>query len=410
LENSISLFLAKSVLQKDKTLDIGGSKSISNRLLILQKCFGNFQIENLSDAEDTSLLQKALSTEENLIDVHHAGTAMRFLTSYFACTQNANKTLTGSERLQERPIKDLVDALRELGADIEYVKKEGFPPLEIHGKKITNNDVEINASVSSQFLTSLLLVAAKLENGLDLKLLGELTSKPYLEMTVAMLKEMSIEANWQENKISVMPQTKNLTIDTKIVESDWSSAGYIYSFAAIGRKKISMRNFFQNSMQGDSRVQQIFLENFGIKTIFQPDNRTIMLIPIDNFEFPKEIKLNMNDCPDIAQTICVTAATLKIHFHFTGLQTLIIKETNRLTALKNELEKIGCTTSITGNAIQSLEFNKTDKKITISTYQDHRIAMSFAPFCLVQEIEIENPEVVKKSYPNFWKDLEKIVK
>ena len=380
---------------------ITGSKSESNRLLILQKLFGNIEIKNISNSQDTNLLQKALNSDEKIIDIHHAGTAMRFLTSFFAVQEDAEKILTGSERMKQRPIKPLVEALRELGADIEYLEKEGFPPLKIKGKKLEKNFVEIPADISSQFITSLILVGGKLENGLTIKLLGEITSRPYIEMTLKLLSEISGKSIILKDKTIQIPNIKTQkTVFT--VESDWSSASYFYSFSALDRQKITLKNFNKNSLQGDSRIAEIYSQFFGIDTIFNENQQEITLIPKSNFSLPQFIQLNMNDCPDIAQTVCVTAAALKIPFEIGGLATLKIKETDRLSALQNELKKIGCETEITDNSIKSILYTNPEKNISIATYGDHRMAMAFAPYSLIQEIEIQNPEVVEKSFPDFW--------
>ena len=399
--------LRKSELISGKTIQIGGSKSISNRLLILKALFGHIKVENLSDAQDTELLENALHSDSQTIDIHHAGTAMRFLTSYFALQNGRNVILTGSGRMKQRPIKPLVDALKKLGANIEYLENDGFPPLKISGSNIQQNYVKIPANISSQFITSLLLIAGKLENGLEVELDGEITSKPYLEMTLSLLSELGIENEFIGNTIKIQPYKKHNSCKNFTVESDWSSASYLYSFAAIGRKEIILKTFNKNSLQGDRRLSEIYEDYFGIKTDF--DNGTITLRPIENFSLSTEIQLDMNDCPDVAQTVCVTATALKIPFKITGLATLKVKETDRLTALQNELEKIGCTTEITENSIKSISYNLTQEEISIKTYNDHRMAMSFAPFCLVSEINIENPEVVEKSYPKFWEDIAEIL-
>ena len=382
-------------------IQITGSKSESNRLLILQKLFGNIEIKNISNSQDTNLLQKALNSDEKTIDIHHAGTAMRFLTSFFAVQESVEKILTGSERMKQRPIKPLVEALRELGADIEYLEKEGFPPLKIKGKKLEKKFVEIPADISSQFITSLILVGGKLENGLTINLLGEITSKPYIEMTLKLLSEISGKSIILKDKTIQIPNIKTQkTVFT--VESDWSSASYFYSFSALDRQKITLKNFNKNSLQGDSRITEIYSRFFGIDTIFNENQQEITLIPKSNFSLPQSIQLNMNDCPDIAQTVCVTASALKIPFEIGGLATLKIKETDRLSALQNELKKIGCETEITDNSIKSVLYTNPEKNISIATYGDHRMAMAFAPYSLIQEIEIQNPEVVEKSFPDFW--------
>ena len=382
-------------------IQITGSKSESNRLLILQKLFGNIEIKNISNSQDTKLLQTALNSDEKTMDIHHAGTAMRFLTSFFAVQEGVEKILTGSERMKQRPIKPLVEALRELGADIEYLENEGFPPLKIKGKKLEKNFVEIPADISSQFITSLILVGGKLENGLTIKLLGKITSKPYIEMTLKLLSEISGKSITLKDKTIQIPNIKTQRT-AFTVESDWSSASYFYSFSALDRQKIILKNFNKNSLQGDSKITEIYSLFFGIDTIFNKNQQEIILIPKNNFSLPQSIQLNMNGCPDIAQTVCITVAALKIPFEIGGLATLKIKETDRLSALQNELKKIGCETEITDNSIKSVLYTNPPKNISIATYGDHRMAMAFAPYSLIQEIEIQNPEVVEKSFPDFW--------
>ncbi len=409
------MLLKKSELIGNQTIEISGSKSISNRLLILHQLFNNIEIKNLSNSQDTQLLEKALNSNSETIDIHHAGTAMRFLASYFSIQEGKTVVLTGSERMKQRPIKFLVDALRELGAEISYLEKEGFPPLKITGKKIEKNTVTISANISSQFISSLMLIGAKLENGLEIILEGKVTSKPYLEMTLKILRTVGIANHWEGNTIKIEPidsnnhAEKHLQNIPFIVESDWSSASYFYSLAAISRETINLKSFKPYSLQGDSALREIYWDFFGVNTISEGAEAKISLLPEHYFNFPEKIVLNMNDCPDIAQTLCVTATALKIPFEITGLETLKVKETDRLLALKNELFKIGCISEITDDSIVSVKFFEPNENISIATYNDHRMAMSFAPFCLVKEIIIENEDVVEKSYPDFWTDLKKII-
>lgn len=409
------MLLKKSELIGNQTIEISGSKSISNRLLILHQLFNNIEIKNLSNSQDTQLLEKALNSNSEIIDIHHAGTAMRFLASYFSIQEGKTVVLTGSERMKQRPIKFLVDALREIGAEISYLEKEGFPPLKITGKKIEKNTVTISANISSQFISSLMLIGAKLENGLEIILEGKVTSKPYLEMTLKILRTVGIANHWEGNTIKIEPidsnnhAEKHLQNIPFIVESDWSSASYFYSLAAISRETINLKSFKPYSLQGDSALREIYWDFFGVNTISEGAEAKISLLPEHYFNFPEKIVLNMNDCPDIAQTLCVTATALKIPFEITGLETLKVKETDRLLALKNELFKIGCISEITDDSIVSVKFFEPNENISIATYNDHRMAMSFAPFCLVKEIIIENEDVVEKSYPDFWTDLKKII-
>jgi len=404
--------LEKQKLIGNKTIQISGSKSISNRLLILESLFSNIKIGNLSNSQDTQLLKKALSQNLETVDIHHAGTAMRFLTSYFSIQsgeegqEGKTTILTGSGRMKERPIKNLVTALQNLGVEIEYLENEGFPPLKITGRKITEKKVDVPANISSQFITSLLLIAGKLENGLEINLIGEVTSRSYIEMTLDILTKFGIKNTFEENTIHVEPfnDIHSAAINYE-VESDWSSASYFYSFAAIGRETIHLKSFYQKSTQGDSAIADIYEQFFGVKTIFTENEHQLTLRPIEDFEFPEKIILDMNNCPDIAQTVCVTAAALKIPFEISGLGTLKVKETDRLLALHNELAKLGTETEIADSTIKSLACKETEENISIKTYQDHRMAMSFAPFCLIKELNIEDENVVEKSYPMFWEDL-----
>jgi len=404
--------LEKSILKDNETVEISGSKSISNRLLILNQLYDNLIIENLSTSQDTQLLQNALASKSEIIDVHHAGTAMRFLTSFFAIQEEETTILTGSERMKQRPIKFLVEALRDLGAEISYLENEGFPPLKITGKKLGKNEVSIPAHVSSQFISSLMLIGAKLENGLKINLVGEITSRPYLEMTLKLLRTIGIHTEWTEQTIEISAgvSIENASQTLKIqTESDWSSASYYYSLAAIGRKSINLKSFRPYSLQGDSVIKEIYWTYFGVNTISEGAESKISLLPESSFVLPEKIEINMNDCPDIAQTLCVTATALQIPFEIIGLSTLKVKETDRLVALKNELFKIGCICEITENSISSVKFFEANDHIFIETYNDHRMAMSFAPFCLIKPLEIKNSDVVEKSYPNFWKDFRQVL-
>ncbi|QDP84865.1 3-phosphoshikimate 1-carboxyvinyltransferase [Chryseobacterium sp. SNU WT5] len=405
--------LKKANLKDNETIEITGSKSISNRLLVLSYLFENtMMIENLSNSQDTQVLKNALESKSEQIDIHHAGTAMRFLTSYFAIQEGRTTFLTGSNRMKHRPIQFLVDALRDLGADISYVEKEGYPPLKIVGKKLVKSKVTIPANISSQFISSLMLIGSKLENGLKIHLEGQITSRPYLEMTLKILRNIGISNEWEGQIIQIFPNIqseKSSQIITCISESDWSSASYYYSLAAIGRKCINLKSFRPHSLQGDSVIREIYWDFFGVNTISQGSESKISLLPESTFVFPELISLDMNDCPDIAQTLCVTATALNIPFEITGLSTLKVKETDRLVALKNELFKIGCIAEITEDAIWSTKFFESNDHISIETYDDHRMAMSFAPFCLIKALTIENEQVVEKSYPQFWEDFAQLL-
>ncbi|CAG0906125.1 unnamed protein product, partial [Darwinula stevensoni] len=371
-------------------IQLGGSKSISNRLLILNALFENkITLKNLSDAEDTDLLKQALETDNEVVDIHHAGTAMRFLTSYLSLLKK-EKILTGSERMKQRPIGILVDALRSMGISIDYLENQGFPPLKIHPSSFKTNKVQMQADTSSQYLTSLMLIGAKLPEGLELELIGTITSLPYLEMTLTMLNELGIEAKREGNLITILPK-KECNSQNFTIESDWSSASYLYSLAALSENcRIEVSYLFEKSLQGDRRVADIYRENFGVETDFRKEK--IVLTKIPNFTYPKKIELNLNDCPDVAQTIAVTAAALRIPTLLTGLHTLKIKETDRITALHNELKKCGVETLPTQDSLELISFTSPSSRPSIDTYNDHRMAMAFTPLALFYPIEIKNEQ------------------
>ncbi len=413
----MNLLLKSSTCKLQSAIAITGSKSETNRLLLLQALYPNLTLENTSNSDDSEVMTKALqnfhlpSSISQLVDIHHAGTAMRFLTAYFSILENREVCLTGSTRMKERPIKILVDALRQLGAEISYEENEGFPPIKIKGKKVTKSKVSLSANVSSQYISALLLIAPKLENGLELTLEGEITSVPYIKMTLSLLNEIGVETSFSGNKISVKPFVTLSAVGgpnpkSLIVESDWSSASYYYSIIALSAigTEITLSSYKKNSLQGDSVLAEIY-KDFGVETVF--DNNKIHLrrfqIPI-----PKSLILNLNNSPDIAQTIAVTCLGLGIGCHLRGLHTLKIKETDRLLALKNELEKLGATVEISDDSLTLELSNTIHSNIKISTYQDHRMAMAFAPLALKTDIIIEEAEVVSKSYPAFWIDLKKI--
>lgn len=388
-------------------LNITGSKSETNRLLLLQALFPNISLANTSKSDDSEVMTKALSSNAALIDIHHAGTAMRFLTAYFATQENRTVTLTGSTRMKERPIKILVEALQQLGAEMEYLENEGFPPIKITGKKLTQEKVSLPANISSQYISALLLIAPKLENGLELTLEGEITSVPYIKMTLALLNEIGVETSFVGNTILVK---KQLIIHNSqfIIESDWSSASYFYSIVALSKvgTQITLSSYKQNSLQGDSSLVEIY-KNFGIVTRFEGNKMTL----VKQVDFKLEtLNLDLNNAPDIAQTIAVTCLGLGIGCHLTGLHTLKIKETDRLEALRIELSKLGANITVTNDSL-TIVASTNDvivRNATISTYNDHRMAMAFAPLALKVPIIIENAEVVSKSFPTFWEDLKSI--
>jgi len=384
---------------------ISGSKSESNRLLLLRAYTSFFKIFNLSDSDDTQLMISAIESDKEEINIGHAGTAMRFLTSYFSSISEKSKVLTGSERMRQRPISILIDALRDLGCDIEYIEKKGFPPLKIIGKNILSNSVTLPANVSSQYVSSLMMLGVSLKNGLKIILSSNITSLPYLLMTKKIIERIGGIVKIKEREIFIEP-FKEKVISEQFVESDWSSASYFFSLAALSSSvNLTISKFFNDSLQGDSKLVDIY-KMFGIETIFEDDQ---IILKKNKISLPKNIHLDLRDNPDLAQTIIITCLGLGIDCTLEGLHTLKIKETDRLFALKNEIEKFEVDkVEITENSI-TLE-NNSDLKhdVTIETYNDHRMAMSFAPLSLLLPININNPEVVTKSYVNFWNDLESL--
>ena len=398
----MNLFLKASSLQLPASISITGSKSETNRLLLLQALYPSITLANTSNSDDSEVMQKALKGNQEVVDIHHAGTAMRFLTAYFAVNEGREVVLTGSQRMTERPIKVLVEALQQLGAQISYEKEVGYPPIRIKGQKITANKVTIPANVSSQYISALLLVAPKLENGIELTLEGEITSIPYIKMTLALLNEIGIETHFTGNTILIKPLTTSPKPQTLTVESDWSSASYFFSLVALSNEaSISLSSYKQSSLQGDSALVKIY-EQMGVKTHFDENKMTLVKQP--NFKFER-LNLDLNNTPDIAQTIVVTSLGLGIGCHLTGLHTLKIKETDRLEALRIELTKLGAKISVTNDSLTLEATHHINSNVKIATYNDHRMAMAFAPLALKVPIEIENAEVVSKSYPDFWEDL-----
>nr|WP_315218560.1 3-phosphoshikimate 1-carboxyvinyltransferase [uncultured Flavobacterium sp.] len=400
----MNLLLQSAICNLQSSISITGSKSETNRLLLLQALFPNISLNNTSNSDDSEVMQKALKGNEEIVDIHHAGTAMRFLTAYFAVNEGREVVLTGSSRMKERPIKVLVEALQQLEAQISYENEEGYPPIRIKGKKITNNKVSIPANVSSQYISALLLVAPKLENGIELTLLGEITSIPYIKMTLALLNDLNIQTSFEGNVISVSPKQE---VESKVmtVESDWSSASYFFSLAALSNDAtISLTSYKQNSLQGDSALVEIY-SKIGVETRFEENKITLVKQP--NFKL-EDLNLDLNNTPDIAQTIVVTCLGLGIGCHLTGLHTLKIKETDRLEALRIELTKLGANISVTNESLTLIASKEINSNIKIATYNDHRMAMAFAPLALKVPIIIENAEVVSKSYPDFWVDMARL--
>jgi 3-phosphoshikimate 1-carboxyvinyltransferase len=400
----MNLLLQTSHTDLQAQIAVTGSKSETNRLLLLQALFSNITLANTSNSDDSEVMQKALKGNEEIVDIHHAGTAMRFLTAYFAVNEGREVVLTGSPRMQERPIKVLVEALQQLGAQISYEKEEGYPPIRIKGQKITAFKVNIPANVSSQYISALLLVAPKLENGIELTLIGDITSVPYIKMTLALLNDLNIQTSFEGNVIRVYPKPEVATKEMT-VESDWSSASYFFSLVALSATaSISLTSYKATSLQGDSALVEIYAK-MGVETRFEGNKMT--LVKQQNFKL-ETVNLELNNTPDIAQTIVVTCLGLGIGCHLKGLHTLKIKETDRLEALRIELTKLGANISVTNDSLTLVAATLINSNIAIATYNDHRMAMAFAPLALKVPIIIDNAEVVSKSYPDFWKDLERL--
>lgn len=385
-----------------KTIQITGSKSETNRSLLLQALFPNVRIENLSNSDDGEVMQKGLKKVSGEVDIHHAGTAMRFLTGYFASQEGKEVILTGSQRMQERPIKVLVEALRSLGASIEYVQEEGYPPIKISGKKLEKDKVSLPANISSQYISSLLLIAPSLKNGLELNLVGKITSVPYIKMTLSLLEQIGVTTSFEGNTIKVEP--KDMVQDTTlVVESDWSSASYFYSIVALCEvgTKIQLSSYKKNSLQGDSVMAKIY-KDFGVETTF--GGHTITLTKTSD-DIPQHVEYDLSNAPDTAQTISVTCLGLGMGCHLTGLHTLPIKETDRLAAMQTELSKFGAKVDIDAESLTLQPTSSLKSGVAVDTYNDHRMAMAFGPLAVKTSFKVNDAEVVSKSYPDFWNDL-----
>ncbi len=399
------------------TIALERSKSIANRILIIQAlCKENFEIQNLSTAQDTQTLLRLLQqTDNNIYDAGPAGTTFRFLTALFAF-RTGIQIMTGSDRMKQRPIAKLVDALRSLGANIEYMEQEGYPPLRIlaPNDEPTTHEIEIESDVSSQYITALLILAPTLPNGLSLSLKGDIVSRPYIEMTLSLMSYFGVESTWEENVIRVAPQSY---VPRSIsVESDWSAASYYYAIAALSEEAdIQLIGLTENSLQGDAALSSM-MTDFGVTTTFGEDHIRIQkhkdAMVAETFEY------NFLRCPDIAQTLAVICGGLGVQGLFSGLETLKIKETDRIVAIQNELGKAQVWFSALPQRFSKKKNNDTyymlegkailQSPYLVVTYDDHRMAMAFAPLALLGDVDIEDPKVVVKSYPDFWKDLESL--
>lgn len=375
------------------------SKSISNRVLILNALGGNTsRLNNLSDANDTQLMLKRIKSESLNIDVEDAGTTMRFLTAYFSVT-NQHKIITGTERMKERPIGILVDALRTLGADIDYLEKDGFPPLEIKqfsGQK--TSDLRIRGDVSSQFISALMMVAPTLPQGLKLILEGKVGSRPYIDMTASLMKLFGISCEVHGNEVNIPSGQYHSAEFT--VESDWSGASYWFAFSALAENAdLRLPRLSLQSLQGDSAIVQI-MEGLGVVTTMEGD-----LLKLAKVAGKQTLQWDFTHCPDLAQTVAVVCAAKGITGHFTGLESLRIKETDRIAALQTELRKIGADLLEENDSWKLVPSSRLPAKASFDTYSDHRMAMAFAPLAAVMDVDIQDPSVVRKSYPKFWDDL-----
>ena len=383
------------------TIQLPSSKSISNRALIINALGnGTHHPENLSDCDDTRVMIRALNDDKETIMA--AGTAMRFLTAYLSVTPGT-RIITGTERMQQRPIQVLVNALRELGADIEYVANDGFPPLRITGRELRKDTISLPGNVSSQYISALLMIAPVLTNGLTIRLTGDIISRPYINLTLQLMNDFGVRAEWtDDHRLKVEPQAYHST--PFYVESDWSAASYWYQIVALSKEaEVTLPGLFKDSYQGDSQVAGIF-RSLGVETIYK--DKTVILKK--NGKSVERLDYDFINQPDLAQTFVVTCALLNIPFRFSGLQSLKIKETDRMAALITEMRKLGYILHETDGSVLSWEGERctTEEHPAIDTYEDHRMAMAFAPTCLaLPEILINNPQVVSKSYPRYWEDL-----
>ena len=390
----------------DTELVLPASKSISNRALILNAlAYSPHEIENLSDCDDTKVMIKALDSNDSTFDIGAAGTAMRFLTAFLSKTVG-EWVITGSKRMKERPIRLLVEALNSLGAKIEYLEKEGYPPLRIYGSALMGGEISLNGGVSSQYISALMMIAPYMQNGLKIKLEGHVISVPYILMTLNMMRDFGVKASFEHNIIEIKPQAYQPV--RYRVESDWSAASYWYEMLGIaGEGRIFLKGLHAQSYQGDSKVATLF-EQLGVHTEYLTEG--VVLTP--NYKTCNIFECDFVNQPDLAQTFAVTCCLKNIPFHFKGVQSLKIKETDRVAALINELRKLGYVLfePVDGELAWDGETISTEEAETpsIKTYDDHRMAMAFAPVALIRPVLIENPEVVSKSYPGFWDDIEKI--
>jgi 3-phosphoshikimate 1-carboxyvinyltransferase len=393
------------VRRLDATIDLPASKSISNRALILNAlACSPYQLKNLSASDDTRVLAQALESDSRDFDIGAAGTSMRFLTAFLSKTLG-EWTVTGSARMKQRPIKLLVEALNSLGGKIEYIEKEGFPPLRIFGSALTGGEITLDGGVSSQYVSALMMIAPDMQNGLKIKLAGKVISKPYIEMTLRMMRDYGVKVDFSDYVINIPSQHYQPCACT--VESDWSAASYWYEILSLaGNGSVFLSGLRKDSYQGDSRCAELFTQ-LGVETTYK--DKGVLLT--SNGEYTNFFEYDFTGQPDLAQTFAVTCCLRNIPFSFSGLQSLKIKETDRIAALINELRKFGFALRENGEGtlIWKGESCEAQRTICIATYDDHRMAMAFAPAALFRPIVIENPQVVSKSYPRFWEDFDRII-
>ena len=397
--NQITLLHKRSFAKT--VIPLPSSKSESNRVLVIDALTdGENQIENLAEARDTQTMISLLEKDPAIYDVLDAGTTMRFLTAYAAVT-NKNKVMSGTVRMCERPIGILVDALREIGADINYLGVEGFPPLAVSGLTTQkSNKIKIRGDVSSQYISALLMIAPVLPDGLSLELMGKVGSKTYIEMTLQLMQHFGVHANWDGNQISIRPQPYRPS--SYKVESDWSGASYWFSLLACAEKgELLLKGLKENSLQGDSEIVKI-MDSLGVASEFTPEGVFLTKKPVTGLS-----SFDFTHCPDLAQTVAVTCAVIGQKSRFYGLESLRIKETDRILALQNELKKIGADfVEEEDDSFTVIPTADIPKKINIHTYDDHRMAMAFMPLITKTVVEFDDPEVVNKSYPSFWKHVD----
>jgi 3-phosphoshikimate 1-carboxyvinyltransferase len=395
------------------TVKLPASKSISNRALIICALAGaqtNCLPQNLSDCDDTEVIVNALRDMPETINIKAAGTAMRFMTAFLAATQNGTHILTGTERMKQRPIKVLVDALKQLGADIEYAGEEGFPPLRIKGQQLSGGKLEVAGNISSQYISALLMIGPMLKSGLELKLTGDIISRPYIDLTLWTMREFGADAEWTAGDTITVKPTPYI-IREYLIENDWSAASYWYEMVALSEKpdtEVRLTGLMDGSKQGDSSVRYIF-SLLGVKTLFEskePGKPTVVTLKKNGHRVPR-LEYDFLNSPDLAQTFVVCCCMMGVPFHFRGLQTLKIKETDRIAALKKEMQKLGFIIHDVNDSelLWNGERCEMDGTPAIDTYEDHRMALAFAPVSMIHPIIINNPHVVTKSYPEYWNDL-----